>query len=115
MSSENIGTNRNTVNNSDAKIVTPSVTFFQTEYAWTVNLNGKVQEVIISYDTMSSLSIGSTLSGLDHNPEIQKTVTLPIKTLYDVNKKSFNVLHIKLKRQNKSIYFFKPHVKIRKN
>ena len=46
---------------------------------------------------MSSLSIGSKLEGLDHNPEIQKTVTLPVKTLYDTNTKSFDVYHIKLK------------------
>ena len=110
MSSENIAPNRNTVNYSDAKIVTPSITFFQTEYARAVNLNGKVQEVIISYNTMSSLSIGSKLSGLDHKPEIQKTVTLPIKTLYYVNRKSFDVLHIKLKR-HKAIPFLKPHEK----
>ena len=88
----------NTVSNFDTKIVTPGITYFQTEYARALDVNGHIKDVIISYDTMCSLSIGSKLVGLDHNPDDEKTITLPVKTLYDVTKKSFEVFHIKLKR-----------------
>ena len=53
--------------------------------------------VIVSYDSMSSLSIGSKLQGLNFNPQETATPLLPIKTLYNVTEKTYNVYHLKLR------------------
>ena len=54
MTNNIVAPNMDMVSNFDTKIVTPSITYFQTEYACAVALNGKIQEVIVSYDTITS-------------------------------------------------------------
>ena len=68
-------------------VATPGVAFFLTKYIQAIDINGNNRTVIVSYDSMSSLSVGSRLEGLDHNPTTTKTPPLPIKTLYSSTEK----------------------------
>ena len=78
-------TNNNTgCTDSNAIIANPGAAFFQTEYASAISQEGNLVPVVISYDSMSSLSVGSKLEGLNHNPKQITTPPLPIKTLYSV-------------------------------
>ena len=78
-------------------LATPGAVYFQTEYTQAVNIEGNLVTVILSYDSMSSLSIWSKLQGLNFNPHETTTPPLPIKTLYNVTKEGYNVYHLKLK------------------
>ena len=91
-------TNNNTrCTDSDAILATPGIAFFQTEYASAKNQEGNLVTVVVSYDSMSSLSVGSKLEVLNHNPNQMTTPPLPIKTLYSVTEKSYEVYHLKLR------------------
>ena len=73
----------------------PGAAYFFTEYVQAYNVEGNPITIILSYDLMSSLSIGSKLQDLNFNHQKMKTASLPIKTLYNVTEKSYDIYHLK--------------------
>ena len=72
-------------------VVTPNPTYFLTEYVEVLDPNDDPHWVIVSYDGMTSFSLGSRLEGLNCNPKKISTESLAIKTLYSVTNQTYDV------------------------
>ena len=79
--------------------VTPGAVFFLSEIVQAKNRDRQWIPVIVSYDTLSTLSLGSNLEDLNLNTEEMITTDLLIKTLYNTTKKVYEVCQMEFKQE----------------